>query len=63
MVYELDYNLGTFVLTNWATKSETTLSEVEAFDWSARRYNCRTTKRASDQIDSILEAMQLQHSF
>lgn len=63
MEYELDYNFGTFVLTNWATKSETTISDTEALDWSGSRRNCRSTRRANDQIDSIFEAMQLQHSF
>ena len=63
MDYELDYNFGTFVLTNWATKSETTISELEAFDWSARRYNCRTTKRAAAKIDKILDEMQLCSAF
>jgi hypothetical protein len=63
MDYELDYNFGTFVLTNWATKSETTISELEAFDWSARQYNCRTTKRAEAKIDKILDEMQVCSAF
>ena len=62
MDYGLDYNLGTFVLINWATKSENSISELEAFDWSSR-YNCRPTKRASARIDEILEDMQLCSQF
>ena len=62
MDYELDYNLGTFVLVNWATKSETTISDTEAFDWSARR-RCRVTTRADAKIDEVLEEMQLASSF
>jgi len=62
MEYELDYNLGTFVLTNWASKSETTISDLEAFDWSARSYICKTSKRADERIGEILEEMQVAHS-
>ena len=62
MDYELDYKLRTFVLINWATKSETTISDTEAFDWSAR-HNCRVTKRANAKIDEVLDEMQLALTF
>ena len=63
MDYELDYNLGTFVLINLATKSENSISEMEAFDWSARSYNCRTTDRADKRIGEILDAMEICSQF
>ena len=62
MNYELDYNLGTFVLIDWSTKSETTLSGSEAFNWSARSY-CKVTRRADRQINNVLEDMQLCSQF
>jgi hypothetical protein len=62
MDYQLDYNLGTFVLTNIASKSETTISDTEAFDWSARSYICKVSKRADRRIGEILEEMQVAYS-
>ena len=61
MEYELDYNLGTFVLINLASKSETTISDNEAFDWSARNYICKTSKRANERIEGILGEMEAAH--
>ena len=55
--YELDYNLGTFVLVNWASKSETSISHTEAMTW-ASRHNVSVTLTANQAIDDILEEMQ-----
>ena len=55
--YELDYNLGTFVLVSWASKSETSISPTEAMTW-ATRSNVSVTSKANQAIDHILEEMQ-----
>ena len=61
MEYELDYNLGTFVLVNWASKSETPLNINEAFEWSAKK-KCHVTEKADREIGNILNDMELAFS-
>lgn len=51
---ELDYNNGQFVLVDWNNKSEHTIQEHEAFDWSSR---VRVTRRANKRLDTIMERM------
>ena len=52
---EIDYNLGTFVIVNWSSKAETSISRVEAEDkWFNGGY--KFSKRAKAEIREQIDA-------